>query len=74
MKENWRDFSSFVPPKPRAINPAQDHNHWYWVTWGGEPYLCRYEDGMFLPVAGGMVMGASPKMWMPLRIPPVFPR
>ena len=65
----WRAMDSFIPPKPRAFNSHQDHRQWYWVTWGEDAYLCRHNGTHFVPVAGGMILGAHPKFWMPLQVP-----
>lgn len=68
-KADWRTMESFSPPTPRAFNSHSDHHQWYWVTWGKEPVLCRWDGLAFLPVAGGMFVGGPPKFWMPLAVP-----
>jgi hypothetical protein len=66
----WQTMDSFVPPKMRPFNADRDHATWFWVTWGGEPTLARFEPpSIFVPVVGGMIVGAHPKFWMPLEIP-----
>lgn len=68
--KRWRTMDSFVPPKIRPFNSDQDRDTWFWVSWGWDPILARFEPpGYFVPVAGGMIVGVNPKYWMPLEIP-----
>jgi hypothetical protein len=68
MMGDWRTFDTFVPPSERYSSGPKI---WYWIAWDKAVYLCRYEKpGIFIPVDGGVVLGATPKYWMPLDIPP----
>ena len=66
----WKTMDEFCPPSHRLFNNSTDMRQWYWVSWGEEVYLCYWQPpGHFLPVNGGVVVGAHPKYWMPLDVP-----
>ena len=78
MLGKWKTMDEFVPPSITPFNHSDDKTKWYWVTFGGDAYLC-YWNGYFVPVHGGFVVGSHPKYWMKLDVPtaplpPIFDR